>query len=195
MSSITLTSELDAVNLMLSLAGEAPVTSIDSVGLGDVAIALQCLTEASRMIQERGWTFNTDLSYPLNPDATTKEIYLPFNTLRCEIVDKSAYDITIRGNRLYNRKTFGYAFDKQLLVNIVWFMPFDELPQAARQAIAIRAARVFQRRIFGDNQINGYTQEEEYAALASLQDQDCDVGDYNILFGGSYDVARILERY
>jgi len=193
----TLTSELDAVNMMLSIAGEAPVNSIIGTGLGDVAVAVQCLTEASRMVQEKGWTFNTDYEYELVPDATTKQIVLPTNVLRCEFTDKFTYDVTVRGQVVYDRynKTYEFPSVTSIKATIVWFMPFEMMPQAARQAIAIKASRIFQRRVFGDSSMNGYTQEEEYQAFSSLQDQDCDVGDYNIFSYANYDTARILERY
>lgn len=194
----TLSTELDAINMMLAVAGESPVNSIVGTGLGDVAIAVQCLTEASRMIQERGWTFNVDYNYPLIPDSTTKQITLPTNVLRCEFTDKANYDVTVRGQLVYDRANRTFEFPdvtSEIKATITWFLPFEMMPQAARQAVAIRASRIFQRRVFGDANMNGYTQEEELIAIASLQDQDCDVGDYNMFTPNNYDTARILERY
>ena len=56
---ITLTSELQAINTMLSIIGEAPVSSItENIG-ADVSIAKQILDESSVDIQSKGWNYNT----------------------------------------------------------------------------------------------------------------------------------------
>ena len=69
---ITLTSELQAINTMLSIIGEAPVSSItENIG-ADVSIAKQILDESSVDIQSKGWNYNTELSYPLPLDSDSK---------------------------------------------------------------------------------------------------------------------------
>ena len=57
---ITGTTELQAVNTLLSIIGEAPVKSITGNTGVDVAMALQILDETNVEVQSRGWHFNTE---------------------------------------------------------------------------------------------------------------------------------------
>ena len=60
---ITPTSELQAVNIMLSSIGEAPVNSITGTTTVDVSTAKNILDETSMSIQSQGWHFNTHENY------------------------------------------------------------------------------------------------------------------------------------
>ena len=60
---ITPTTELQAVNTMLSTIGEAPVNSITGTTTVDVSVAKNILDETSMSIQSQGWNFNTCLLY------------------------------------------------------------------------------------------------------------------------------------
>ena len=60
---ITPTTELQAVNTMLSVIGEAPVNSITGTTTVDVSVAKNILDETSLSIQSQGWNFNTNYNY------------------------------------------------------------------------------------------------------------------------------------
>lgn len=189
---LTSMTELDAVNLMLSVIGEAPVNSIEVPGLGDVAVAFQVLNEVSREVQEKGWTFNIENNYPLAL-SVSNEIEVPPNALRVDAEDSEGLNVTVRGNRLYDRENHTYTFSNPVKCQITFMLAFTDLPQAARYYIAIRAARKFQKRVLGSDKLEAFTQDDEMSALVSLQDQDADVGDYNILTGNSQ-IASIHLR-
>lgn len=53
---ITNTTELQAINTILSIIGEAPVSSITTNIGSDVSIAKQILDESSISVQTKGWT-------------------------------------------------------------------------------------------------------------------------------------------
>ena len=59
---ITPTTELQTVNQMLSVIGEAPVNSITGTVTTDVSVAKNILDETSMSIQSMGWNFNTHYS-------------------------------------------------------------------------------------------------------------------------------------
>ena len=65
--------ELDAVNQILSSVGQAPVTTLDLQTL-NCAIVLNTLREVNKQVQSEGWIFNTERDYTLTPDSVTKEI-------------------------------------------------------------------------------------------------------------------------
>ena len=66
---ITNTSELQAINTILSIIGEAPVSSITTNIGSDVSIAKQILDESSVTVQSKGWNFNTEESFSLAIDS------------------------------------------------------------------------------------------------------------------------------
>ena len=75
------TTELEAVNIILSGIGEAPVNSLSDM-TADVSLARNILAEISRETQTEGWQWNTEDDYPLTPDAAKGEIKLPPTAIR-----------------------------------------------------------------------------------------------------------------
>ena len=189
---MSLMTELDAVNLMLSVIGEAPVNSLNSTGLSDVAMALNVLKEVALEVQDDGWSWNQedDIYLPLSTEGF---IYKPINALRLEAMKDEDRKFTIRGDRLYSRDDHSYVFTAPMHVQVTYFLDYSELPQAARFYIAIRAARKFQKRSTSSSTLEKFNEMDEYDALANCQDQDTSAGDYNMLTG-SWDVMRILVR-
>lgn len=185
-------SELEAVNMMLSTIGETPVSTLAASGDLNVSVARQMLYDVSREIQTAGWYFNTENKYPLVRNLD-KQIYLPTNLLGLDLTDDFVLvDATPRGNRMYDRKNHTYVFDKDLEADITLFLTWDEIPQPARQYIAIVAARRFQKRMLPDDYTSKFTQDEELAAKAQLEDFDANTRDYNM--ADNYNVFFILER-
>lgn len=191
---LTRTTELDAVNVMLSTIGETPINSLDaSSGLADAVIARQILSEVAVQVQEEGWHFNTEHNFVLTP-TTSGEIFVAPNVIEIDTVEGDReVDVAIRGNRLYDRTNQTYAFTKDLKCKVVILLEFEELPQAARHYVTIRASRVFQQRVLGSETLNGFTSEDEARARLSLKRYDSQTADYNILTG-NYGVMRVIDR-
>lgn len=193
---LTLTSELDAINIMLGTIGESPINSLDAAtGVVDAVTARAILSEVSVQVQEEGWHFNTDYEFVLTPSLDTKEISVPANAIE---VDASAYDrndidVAIRGNRLYDRKNKTFQFQQDIKADLTILLEFNELPQAARHYITVRAARVFQQRVVGSTALGSFTVQDEATALRSMRRYEARTGDYNILTG-NYSVMRIIDR-
>lgn len=186
------TTELEAVNSMLATIGEAPVNTLDNSGLIDVAQARATLAEVSRKIQAGDWHFNREDNYTLTPDYYGV-IQVPFGVLRIDTVgESSGIDITVRGNKIYNRKDHTFTFDKAIKVDMVVLLEWDDLPEPARQYIVARASREFQRRVVGSQILDQFTADDELRLLIALQDFDGATADYNIL-SGSFS-ANILWR-
>lgn len=185
MSTVSLTTELNAINTLLGAAGESPVSSLSSSGLADVAEAKAVLDEQSRLVQTSGWVFNTEYEYPLTPD-TEGLITLPTNTLKADADDDfTQVDTVQRGLRLYDRKNHTYVFTESLTGTIVFLLSWDELPQAARQYITIKAARVYQARVLGSDTQYKFSEAEEMAALVTFKEAEGEQGDFNMLSNSS----------
>lgn len=175
-----LTTELEAVNAMLAIIGEAPVNTLEDTGLLDAAMARQLLTDTSREVQSRGWSFNIDLGFELVPTSPLPgQLLVPSDALQVDPVDTNK-SYVVRGKRLWDRVNHTDTFTEGTRCDITRLLPFDELPQAARQYITVRAGRVFQDRSIGSEARNGFTAKDELMALVALQTYEAETADYSI---------------
>jgi hypothetical protein len=188
---MTPTTKLEAVNIMLSSIGESPVNSLNS-GLVDAEIAETILNGINREVQGKGWHFNTEIKMRLSP-SLNNEIVLPPNTLR---VDRAVYDkdqdLIQRGGKLYNKSTHSFTITAAVELDMVVLLDFEDIPEAARRYITIRAARIFQDRVVGDQELHAFQQTDEMQAWVELQDEEAQTADYSVF--DNYDVARVLHR-
>jgi|TARA_X000001382_G_scaffold26517_3_gene17025 hypothetical protein len=184
MTTQTRTTELEAVNTILSTIGEAPLNTLTGSLPVDGTIAKNVLSEVAREVQSQGWHFNTHNKVTLSRN-TDNKIPLPNNAVRVELdptkYTKYSYDIVQRDNLLYNlaknEETFDTDFED---VTIVYLLKFDEIPEQAKRYITIRSARIFHDRTLGANTIHKFSQEDEAKALSILKQAESLTGDYSI---------------
>lgn len=156
---------LDAVNEILSAIGEAPVDTIEDNGNIDVDNAYRILKSVNRQVQIDGYTFNTISSYPLIPDRFTKEIAWDSTLLRVSTTEGNF--LRNRGGLVYDVTNNTDKFDGQIEVEAIVLVPFEELPEAFREYITIKSARLFATRYLGDElAMNALMQEEQIAKIA-----------------------------
>ena len=143
------TSFLEAVNRVLQMLGEAPVSSLQGQ-FGLAKQAEKALNDASRTLQAEGWSFNTDLEKKLERNSAN-EIELASNVSRVvvDVLDYPDIDVVQRGDKLYDRRNNRYTFDSDLIVDITSILEWDLLPEHARQYINIKAGRQLQESIIG----------------------------------------------
>ncbi|MBB4768652.1 hypothetical protein DYQ94_06420 [Xanthomonas sp. LMG 8993] len=172
---LTPTTELEAVNEMLAVIGEQPVSALEAVGNTDVAIAIRTLRGVSREVQTTAWWFNTDESYTFVLNAENR-VPLPNLILSIRPLGRGSSRIAHRNGFLYDltNATDVFAEDAAPSAKVVWFMDFELLPETVRRYIAIRAARIFQKNVLGSESLNGFTEDHEGAALALLVDESHD---------------------
>jgi len=185
--------ELDAINTMLTTIGESPVNSI-SASTADTRIAQLILQEVDRATQIKGWNWNTETDVVLTPNVNSTHIYLANNVVRVS-VDKRTYtdiDVVQRGTRLYDRKNKTFDFKSPVKAEIVYLLPFTDLPEQARYYIVVRSARLFQQRMIGDATGSAFSAEEETTAYMALNDSEDETADHNIF--NNYDVAKVVAH-
>ena len=191
------TTELEAVNTMLTSIGEQPIQNLDDLaGLTDASIARQILSNVSRAVQSRGWVFNTDLDKVMTPNSSG-EIVLNDTILRVDTTTRMRdpdNDIIERGRRLYDRQKNTDKFDEgtEVKCNLIIYLNFKDLPEPARRYISIRAARIFHDRVVGSGELHRFYQEDELQAWSTLIEYEGDTADYNIF--DNYDVYRVVDR-
>ena len=188
MTKPTKMTELEAVNVLLTTIGEAPVNTLTGNQVTDVTIARQVLNEVSREVQSQGWYFNTENGVKLNPD-NNKHILPPADTAR---IDSRDYNIVIREDKLFDLDDFTYEFGGTIKVNIVYYQDFTVLPDAAKRYIAARAARIYADRLLNSETIHAMTSKDERQALVDLRQFEEETADYTMM--DSYAVSRITNR-
>lgn len=187
------TTELEAVNTMLTTIGESPVNTI-SESTADTRIAYIILGEVNRATQIRGWHWNTESDVTLTPDGSTKEITLGTDVVRVDVDERRYTNVNViqRGLRLYDKKNHTYQFNEPVKAEVVYLRPFSEMPEQARYYIIVRSARLFQQRMIGDATGSAFSAEEETTAFLALQNAEDETADYNIL--DQYDIGKVTSR-
>ena len=116
------TTELEAVNTMLSTIGEPPVNSLTGQQTADAAIAKNILDEVSRDVQTAGWHFNTQYGVTLSPssdgtisigsDIVRVDVDNRVNTATNQpttLTSHDSRDIVQRGSKLFDRTNNTYV--------------------------------------------------------------------------------------
>lgn len=188
MATTSLTSELEAVNTILESIDEPPVSSLALTGLYPLDKAKRILDEVSRSVQSKGWAFNTeeDVTVSLAGDSTAT---LPANTLAFDAGPE--YNVVARGLRLFNKDTRSFTHTVPPKGSAVFLLPWDDLPQAARHFITIRAARTAQGRSSISESTYRYTEQDVMDAEAALGETEATTGDHNMLTD-SWSAASVL---
>ncbi len=201
--------ELDAVNQILSSVGQAPVTTLDQQN-PEVAIALNTLREANKQVQAEGWTFNTEHHYEMTGDANTFEIAYPTNALQIDTTRSQHfddYDTVRRGGKLYDRHkhTFLWKNDdgtaKTIQVDVIWYFDFTEVPIAVQQYITARACVMSALKMVGDSELVQLLQQQEINTRAAALEYETSQGDYSMFgfkdgenYHNSYQPYAALQR-
>lgn len=199
------TTELEAVNTILSTVGEPPIVSLTGQQNADATIARNILGEISREVQAQGWHFNTLYDQTLTPDSSG-HIQLAEEVVRVDnspvvpgsftpngaTLGSDERDVVQRGDRLFDKTNNTYVFSSNVRATLVYLYDFEELPEPARRYITVRSARVFQDRMVGSQKAHMYTVQDEARALAVMKEFEGDTADRTIF--DHYDVAKAVNR-
>ena len=183
MTTVTRTTELEAVNTILSTIGESPINSLTGTLPVDANIAQNVLDEICREVQSAGWHWNTHYKVDLSRDGDNK-IPIGTDVLRVKLntkYDRGSYDVVQRDNYLYNlaknEETFTTDFED---TDIVYLLDFSKIPEQAKRYITIRSARVFHDRTLGATTIHKFSSQDEARALSLLRQAETETGEYSI---------------
>lgn len=197
------TSFLEAVNRVLQMMGESPVNSLT----GQFPLAKQAqdiLNDVSRKLQAEGWSFNTTLEQPLTRNASN-EITMGPDVSRV-VVDPLTYpdvDVTMRGDRLYDRKAGKFTFEQDLKGDVTACLDWDDLPEHARMFITIKAGRQLQEALLGSEDLTKINITLEAEARSTFLEEETTRSEHNFLRGNpnrtsvlnTYMPSRALQRF
>ena len=200
--------ELDAVNQILSSVGQAPVTTLDLQN-PEVSIALNTLREVNKTVQAEGWTFNTERHYKLTADAVTFKIEYPSNALSIDTYKYQHFDDynpVRRGGFLYDRNEHTYEWKdgddpRELTCDIIWYWEFSDVPPAIQSYMIAKTSRLCAVRMVGDQAIYALLQENELNTKAAALEYETAQGDFSIFgwkdaedYHNSYQPFAALQR-
>jgi hypothetical protein len=178
-----MTTQLQAINQMLSGIGQAPVVSLD-VANPEISIALDILEQVDREVQGEGWHFNTEVAYPFIAD-TSGNISVASNVLQIsdnKFANNQKYQTVLRDGKLYDKINHTYTFTAGSTVkcDVVWKFDFVDLPQVFKDYITQRATRVFAGRVLGSQEMVTFNAQDEALLRANCLAYDTSSSDVNI---------------
>ena len=199
-----MTTQLQAINQMLTGIGQAPVVSLN-IANPEISIALSVLDSVDREVQGEGWHFNTEIKYPFTPNAND-EIVIPANVLQLsdnKYENVQQYQTVIRDGKLYDK--IGHSFTawttSPVVCDVVWLFDFEDLPQVFQDYIAQRATRVFAGSVVGSEIMFKFNQQDEGLLRANCLAYDTNTSEVNIFgvetgqnFYISYTPFRTIAR-
>lgn len=175
--------KLDAVNSILAVIGEMPVTTLEGTLNADAVLASRMLEDVVRDVLVEGWYFNTDHNMELTPDVNGN-IELADTVINVDVDPRYSIDVDVvqRGNRLYDKKNHTYTFTKPLKgVSMTLFLEFDELPASVKQYVLGLAKVKFQSNVLGDSALHQMLLQDLQKARTAFVAEDIRQSDRNLL--------------
>ena len=182
--STTPLTELEAINSLLSAIGEAAVSSLETATTVEVTQAKNLLSNVNRETQQKGWHFNTEWDVTLTRDSDNK---IPIGSSVLSVYVENQLT-TIRGisGVMYiydlDNNTFTWTSSLTNAVTIT-LLDFQDTPQAVRQYVTTKAARIFQEEIIGQVSAETVNRQEEAESYADLLDDEAERAGYNVGYG------------
>jgi hypothetical protein len=170
--------ELEAMNQVLSVTGDAPVSSINST-YEQAIIARRILSEISKEKQAKGYWFN-EIDEQLILQDSDGFVNLPADTIRVDIPRDIGY-LVQRGLRIFNKRTNTYVIGDDVYMNLVTELSWDLLPQSFRQMVVSYASLRYNAEYFGSQELTQNILGDIQAKELLLQKEDIDNRDLNML--------------
>lgn len=186
----TPTTRLEAVNSIISSVGEAPANSLDAPSRQAVILGVRAIDEASRIVQSKGWYWNTEEEVLLTADGSGF-FNLASNILRARVSNRSLTYKTrrwvYRNGKLYDseNRTYVFTVGSTVYVDQVVIHPFEELPEPARYAIWARGGVLFQARHLGGETLFNFTEGMARAGFGQLLEDEVHTMRWNLDEGGA----------
>jgi len=181
--------KIEAVNIILNVIGETPVSSLAS-GLPDAEAAELKLDQTVKEVLAKGWQQNSEIGIILSRNSDN-EIMVPDQYLRVDTVgDDKDVNVTVRKHdgkrKLFDIGKYVYTFDRDLKVDVLISLDFDALNFELQNYIAFRAARKFQESAMGSTLLDSFAARQEQEGYAALMDAEAENEDNNILTSSLY---------
>tara|TARA_A100001391_G_scaffold142215_1_gene100034 strand:+ start:32 stop:661 length:630 start_codon:yes stop_codon:yes gene_type:complete len=188
-TTISIDTELSAVNSILGAIGQAPLTALtlNADGVFDnpeVAIIYNLLRDANVDTQAEGWHYNTEkhVKFDINSDG---KIPIGNDILSMDLHDNQAkrtHNFVRRNGFLYDKQDHTDVFTAALDLDVIRLYQFEDLPIVFRRYITYRASRVAATKLVANPQLVKLLAQQEAIARAALMEYECNQGDHS-MFG------------
>lgn len=185
-----MTTKLEAINDMLSCIGQSPLNTLEGTKSYFTIAAENTLDAETKRVQLRGWQFNSEDKYQLNPNENNI-IDVPDNVLMMKFPVHYRNRFVARQKKIYDKFNHTYKIDKPIYASIIWCFDFDDLPEIAQTYIKMSAAYKFAKREVGSQSMAQYTQEDVLEAWVDLLNHELEVGDYTMI--PEYDTRKVKQ--
>jgi hypothetical protein len=182
-----MTTQLQAVNTMLTAIGQAPITGLDQAN-PEIATAILILSTVQSEVLGEGWNFNSEKGYKLLADGNGN-LVVPPGILNLSVnQEDSQFRVRAvqRSGKLYDTLThsFNWGAGTTLSLDVVWDYLFEDIPAVFQNYIVQRAARVFAGRTLGSDKLVAFNSQDEQTLRAACLAYDCTTGRHNVLVQG-----------
>ena len=174
--------KLQAVNTLLTVIGEAETNTITGTVPYEVNLAENILDETIAELCQDSYVFNTEADITLSPDVSNN-INIPSHYI--QIRDVSQEYVIRDGGLLYSMQAKSNEFSGDITVEVVYLLAFEDLPEAAKRYVTIRAARIYSDRMVGSKDIRAFTERDEIEAKAKLFNYEAGVDRLNMITDSS----------
>ena len=181
-STISLDTELSAVNSILGSIGQSPVTSLDFTN-PEISFIHNLIREVNIDVQNEGWSFNTEYHVTYSPD-TNGYFVIPPNVIRFDVHDNQnikTTDVVKRNGRLYDKYNHTDVFTSDLDLDVVTLYEFSDLPSVFQRYITYRAAGRAAAQLVANPQLVQLLGTQEAQARAACMEYECDQGDHTFM--------------
>ena len=182
MTTITLDTELSAVNSILASIGQAPVASLDFTN-PEIAIIHGLVREVNIDVQSEGWSFNTENNVKYIPNANGNFL-IPADVIRYDVsngqADRST-DVVTRNGKLYDKVKHTDIFTEELFLDVVTLYEFSDLPSVFKRYIIHRAAGRAATQLIVNPEVVQLLASQESQARAACIDYECVQGDHSFM--------------
>ena len=200
-TTISIDTELSAVNSILGAIGQAPITALGNVSTTvttdangvqtttssfdnpEVALIYNLLRDANIDTQSEGWHFNTEYHVKFSPDAN-KKIAIGDDILSMDLHDNQArrhHDLVRRNGFIYDKIDHTDEFDGDLDLDVVKLYNFEDLPIVFRRFITYRAMAAAATQLVANPNLVKLLTNQAGLARAALQEYECNQGDFSMM--------------
>lgn len=178
-----MTTELDAVNEILTQAGYSEISDVGELTtVQEAKSAVTILTRISREEQSKGYYFNTEENVDITLDGSG-EYVIPSDIIRID--PYYAYvDYVQRAGKLYDIKEQTSVIGEAggtLKVNLVRQVPYEDLPETAKNYFLKRAIRTYLSRYHGERELLEMSRQDEIEAKVAFESDNFASSDFNML--------------
>jgi len=186
-TTVTIDTELSAVNAILGSIGQAPISAIDFDN-PEISFIYNILKETNQDVQNEGWVFNKE-NHVKYTNKTGDKFHIDSDIIQIDNADEwDRTRVFVRRKeggvwKLYDKTnhTFEFPDDTYFYVNVVRLMAFEDMPTPFQRYIIYRASTRAAAQLIANPQLQKMLAAYEMQARAACVEYECNQGDHSFM--------------